>query len=233
MLRSGIKKICRAVILADDSALWKVAGLRQLERLALAVNELAVARGEEVELCVLWSPDFPQSQKFLPRHPRLLPLSVPHGAAGIRRCPPQHSNFSAIAAAVHSGLRLNPKNTNTCRRTSLNSPMKFARPGRGLVRPKAGTISLTPAQVAACERRFLRRGGKSQDGLVSRFINRPISRAVSRVLLKTPITPSAWTLAIFALPLVGAAFLVRGDYANVLARVGRFPVLRQPRLLRW
>ena len=77
MLRSGITKICRAVILADDSALWKVAGLRQLERLALAVTELGVLRGEEVELCVLWSPDFPQSQRFLPRHPRLSLLEFP------------------------------------------------------------------------------------------------------------------------------------------------------------
>ena len=76
-LRSGITKICRALILADDSAHWKVAGLRQLERLALAVNELAVARGEELELCVLWSPGFPPSQRFLPRHPRLLPIEFP------------------------------------------------------------------------------------------------------------------------------------------------------------
>ena len=56
-----------------------------------------------------------------------------------------------------------------------------------------------------------------QDGLVSRFINRPISRAISRALLKTSITPSAWTLAIFVLPLAGAAFLARGDYASVIA----------------
>ena len=51
---------------------------------------------------------------------------------------------------------------------------------------------------------------------MSRFINRPISRAISRLLLHTPITPSVWTLSIFLLPLAGAAFLARGGYASVI-----------------
>ncbi len=72
------------------------------------------------------------------------------------------------------------------------------------------------SQIPACEKRLLRGSGKSQDGLVSRFINRPVSRLISRALLKTPVTPSAWTLSIFLLPLAGAAFLTRGDYASVI-----------------
>ena len=34
--------------------------------------------------------------------------------------------------------------------------------------------------------------------------------------MKTPITPSGWTLAILILPLIGAAFFARGDYLSVL-----------------
>ena len=57
---------------------------------------------------------------------------------------------------------------------------------------------------------------KPQDGFVSRFLNRPISRRITRVLLKFPIRPNACTIAIFVLPLIASAFLVRGDYVSIL-----------------
>jgi CDP-L-myo-inositol myo-inositolphosphotransferase len=53
--------------------------------------------------------------------------------------------------------------------------------------------------------------GKPQDGLVSRFVNRPISRSITRLLLKFPITPSAWTISIFPLLIAAFVFLSRGD----------------------
>src|SRR5947207_1279278 len=57
---------------------------------------------------------------------------------------------------------------------------------------------------------------KPQDGFASRFLNRPISRRVTRLLLKFPIHPSAWTILIFFLPLIACVFLVRGDYLSVV-----------------
>ena len=57
---------------------------------------------------------------------------------------------------------------------------------------------------------------KPQDGFVSRFLNRPISSRVTRMLVKFPIHPSAFTASIFVLPLVAAVFFVRGDYFSVL-----------------
>ena len=57
---------------------------------------------------------------------------------------------------------------------------------------------------------------KPQDGFVSRFLNRPISRRITSFLLKFPIHPSAWTLTIFVLPLIACVFLVRGDYVSVV-----------------
>ena len=57
---------------------------------------------------------------------------------------------------------------------------------------------------------------KPQDGFVSRFLNRPISRRITRFLLKFPIHPNWWTISIFVLPLIAGAFLVRGDYASVV-----------------
>ena len=57
---------------------------------------------------------------------------------------------------------------------------------------------------------------KPQDGFVSRFFNRPISRRITSVLLKFPIHPSTWTISIFVLPLIASVFLVRGDYVSIV-----------------
>jgi 1L-myo-inositol 1-phosphate cytidylyltransferase / CDP-L-myo-inositol myo-inositolphosphotransferase len=65
---------------------------------------------------------------------------------------------------------------------------------------------------------------KPQDGFISRFLNRPISRRVTGVLLKFPIHPNGWTISIFVLPLIATAFLVRGDYVNVAIGAAIFQV---------
>src|SRR2546427_10277679 len=65
---------------------------------------------------------------------------------------------------------------------------------------------------------------KPQDGFVSRFLNRPISRRITSFLLKFPIHPNAWTISIFVLPLIAGAFLVRGGYKSVVIGAGIFQV---------
>src|SRR4051812_33062426 len=66
---------------------------------------------------------------------------------------------------------------------------------------------------------------KPQDGLVSRFLNRPISRFItSHMLLKLPIHPSGWTLSILVLPIIAAAYLVRGGYFPVVIGAGLLQV---------
>src|SRR5881409_1058171 len=65
---------------------------------------------------------------------------------------------------------------------------------------------------------------KPQDGFVSRFLNRPISRRITSFLLKFPIHPNAWTISIFVLPLIAGAFLVRGGYKSVVIGAAIFQV---------
>src|SRR5437588_11242023 len=65
---------------------------------------------------------------------------------------------------------------------------------------------------------------KPQDGFVSRFLNRPISRRITSFLLKFPIHPHAWTISIFVLPLIAGAFLVRGGYKSVVIGAAIFQV---------
>ena len=57
---------------------------------------------------------------------------------------------------------------------------------------------------------------KPQDGFVSRFLNRPISRRITSFLLKFPVHPNAWTISIFVLPVIASVFLARGDYVSVI-----------------
>src|SRR5947207_3942218 len=66
---------------------------------------------------------------------------------------------------------------------------------------------------------------KPQDGLVSRFLNRPISRRITSVLLKFPIHPSTWTISICGLPLIASVFLARGDYVSIVIGAAIFQVL--------
>src|SRR6185312_4218184 len=63
----------RVLIVADESADWMVAGLRQLERLALSIDEFSVENKETapVLICIFWRPDLDQSQRWVPKHERL------------------------------------------------------------------------------------------------------------------------------------------------------------------
>jgi CDP-L-myo-inositol myo-inositolphosphotransferase len=65
---------------------------------------------------------------------------------------------------------------------------------------------------------------KPQDGFVSRVLNRPISRRITHLLLKFPIHPNAWTIAICVLPLIASLFLVRGDYVSIVIGAAIFQV---------
>jgi phosphatidylglycerophosphate synthase len=57
---------------------------------------------------------------------------------------------------------------------------------------------------------------KPQDGFVARFLNRPISRSITRFLIKLPIHPNLWTLSILILPVISCLFLVRGNYGSIV-----------------
>ena len=63
----------RVVILSDESANWQIAGLRQLDRLVLALDEFAKAMGtaNKIETVVFWKPGIPLSERLLPKHQRI------------------------------------------------------------------------------------------------------------------------------------------------------------------
>src|SRR5438046_10363400 len=65
---------------------------------------------------------------------------------------------------------------------------------------------------------------KPQDGFVSRYLNRPISSRITRLLVKFPIHPNAFTMFIFILPVIAAVFFQRGNYVSILVGAAIFQV---------
>ncbi len=70
----------------------------------------------------------------------------------------------------------------------------------------------TPEALAEANRRVRASLSKGQeDGFISEHINRAISRPISMLLVRTPITPNQITTVSFLLGLLGAAFLALAD----------------------
>lgn len=226
----------RVLIVADESADWIVAGLRQLERVALAVDEFAVENRETapVHVCILWRPGLDQSQRWVPRHPRLTKVAFTDVLDGqpydlvlntrlfLYRGGVRHL-FSEARAFVQPVIRAGESIENG------DLPMPVPPSEEELWQIYFRSLeSLPPSQPGAWEYitdgnqideieiRFLRGSGKPQDGLVSRHLNRPISRNVTRLFLRFPTTPNGWTWSIFAFPLLALLILFQGTYWSFL-----------------
>jgi phosphatidylglycerophosphate synthase len=214
----------RFLILADESADWQVAGLRQLDRLALALNELAqsIDRGARIDIMVFWNPKILIPARWKP--PDLLHTRIrlttqsdtlepgarilsTHLFVGRNRleqiiaAAPRVIDEAKIGDETELWNKLEPNVQNVLRQYCANQRDSFV-----------CHYLVQPSEIATCERRLLREAGKSNDGIVARFLNRPISRSVSRILLKTKITPNGWSVGTMIIPFIGCLFLMRGTY---------------------
>lgn len=206
-----INRFRRVLILADESADWLVAGLRQLDRLALSIDEFALENKETapVLVCISWKPGLGQSQRWTPKSERLTRVAFTTELDG--------DPFDLI---LNTRVFLYRKALGKLMEASMSPPETTSSWENNFRRIESLPASQTGAweyisdgnQIDAIEIRFLRGSGKSQDGLVSRCLNRPISRAVTRLLLRFPTTPNAWTLWIFALPIFASLILLHGTY---------------------
>lgn len=175
------------VILADESADWEIAGLPQLERLRRALQE---SFGDFPT--VVWRPAEPapdSSARVLSTH-----LFVHRKSLGdfLETAPVTTFDPAASWEEVSSDF---------ARSCPVGERWRYV---------------ASPNDIPVAEDEFLRRTGKPQDGVVSRFINRPLTRPITRRLLHTNITPTGWTLFIFVLPVLAADFLWQGGYFSIL-----------------
>src|SRR2546423_2493031 len=202
----------RVLILADESADWMVAGLRQLDRLALSIDEFAIDNNETspVLVAILWRDDLDQSQRWVPVRPRLTKVAFstyldgqPYDLILSTRLFLYRKAIAALLdQTVPHPVPQPPSWENYSKATELREPSRIA----------AWEFIANGDQIDGIERRFLRGSGKSQDGFVSRHLNRPISRSITRLLLRLPATPNGWTWLIFPIPVVAALVLGQGSY---------------------
>jgi phosphatidylglycerophosphate synthase len=211
----------RVLIVADESAEWIVAGLRQLERLALSIDEFAVENRETapVLVCIFWKPDLDQTQRWIPKNEQLTRVAF---ATELEAEP--------YDLVLNTRLFLYRKAMRQLLEASAAPPEIIPAPGEKeswennfhqleslpRFRPGAWEYITDGNQIDSIEVRFLRGSGKSQDGFVSRYLNRPISRVVTRLLLRFPTTPNAWTLLIFPIPILASLILLNGTYWSFL-----------------
>lgn len=171
----------RVLIRADASADWEIAGLRQLDRLALTLNEFAQKNnvGAPLQVSLQWDASLEPQNRWVPHDSRLNALQFNDDVGG---------EFDLV-------LRTNQV-------LSRGTLASFEVANRN--------------ESGAATRRLLRNSGKSQDGLVSRYLNRPLSRAITALLLRTRITPNEWSVSILPLLVIAAFFLRHGSYGSIL-----------------
>ncbi len=72
----------------------------------------------------------------------------------------------------------------------------------------------TPKSLSRAKRTMLQSLSKPvEDGFVSRYLNRPVSRRISEILIRTPISPNGISLLSFAVAIVGAVTFCLGGHA--------------------
>lgn len=204
------------LILADESASWRIAGLPQLQRILLSLNEYAESAGQTalVSVCVSWKPGTPVASRLVVEDQRLTRLEVTD-------CEAEQGPFDLVlsthvflyrqgTAAILEAGALASEETGTTWHERLQDVRRTLRWSADRTVQMAWQYVAEPAAIASVERAFLRENGKSQDGLVSRYLNRPISRSISRLLLKTEIVPSTWSVLIFSLPLAACVAFLQG-----------------------
>src|SRR2546430_1389248 len=225
----------RVVILSDESANWQIAGLRQLDRIVLGLDEFAKAMetANKIEIVVFWKPEIPLSERLLPKHQRITRVRLTEASGSVE---PEARILATRLFIARNALS---------KFFSTTPPVKVEQP---IVDLKGGWLRLfeqfertcrsatpaeeeqwrflaQPSEIVASEKQLLRHSGKSQDGMVSKFLNRPISRVITRLLLKLPITPNAWTILTFAPALVAFVSLVRGDYTGFVIGTALFQLI--------
>ena len=214
----GVHPLRRVTIFADESARWKVAGLRQLDRLLLSLAEFARNSQPDIPITVhiVWDEPVPAERRDRPVLASLPGLELVQ-STGAPELSPGEVSLSLDTRLVPSRVRF-PEILEAlsveAADSSLVSRLRTVADGWDYL--------TTRADIPRCERRFLQANGKSQDGLASRFLNRPLSRLVTRGLLKTPVTPSAWSTLIFVLPLCAAFAFLRGTYISFIVGCGIF-----------
>jgi phosphatidylglycerophosphate synthase len=216
-----VQSFRRVLIVADESADWMIAGLRQLDRLALSIDEFALENRETapVLVCIFWRPDLDELQRWVPTNERLTRVAFTSELDGQPFDLVLSTRLFLYRKAMRPLMESSPSSSEIISPTSAKELWEsYSRQVESFPCWRRGAWEYVTDgdQIDAIEIRFLRGSGKSQDGFVSRYLNRPISRVVTRLLLRFPTTPNAWTLFISPIPVVASLILLHGTYSSFL-----------------
>lgn len=195
------------VFSAGATAEYRVAGVPAAARAAHALA--ALHRSGDIEDCAIvagpaWTPGAEVIAECARLAPRLLPaLSARPLDGGVVRI----AGERFVAEVARHGGEL--------QRAHVLPALAAA-----LMKPQA-----TPAEPAAAVRDLRRASrdilaatGKTGDGIVSRYLNRPISRAISGLLLKVPgLTPAHASIGTAVLAGLMTGALILGDGVGLVA----------------
>jgi phosphatidylglycerophosphate synthase len=192
-----------------------VAGLPLALRLALDAQAGGVS-------ALVLPPEFPDRSRLvaLLADPRLsLPLldALPHEVRSVWIAPNTVVHRQLFRQLVSGGAV-----RSTAGAPAGSSPLEGATRIDLDAAPLAPEVPFTfgPVQVvdrasaARAARLLFRALRKPQDGWTARWLNRYLSLPLSRLLVRTPLTPNQVSLGILAVGLYGAFLASRGDYAS-------------------
>jgi phosphatidylglycerophosphate synthase len=210
------------LIFADEAAAWKVAGLPQIDRIELALNDFFRRSGmREPVPVIVRGITAPASRANIRLTSDLESLGTSEVLVLSTRIVldrnslvrafesfPAQNNFPALIVDA-SEIRADSgaavlKQLRVTEREAVASAGDAGERDWGYLAQKD--------DVARCARQLFRRTTKPQDGVVSRFLNRPLSRSLSQLLVRFPLLPNQLTILLMALPVAGAILLLRGDY---------------------
>ena len=208
-----------ALVFCDPAtASLKVAALTLLDRLIVALH-----RGGVSSITIV-------SQEPLSNLERTNALRIPFQVAPI---PP---TFSEPVLLASTSLLVQPVDVRNCIQQSgrlvttagEKLPLGVAVPSGNSVPEMIESAPSLPAQGVAAAvldhasastaaRLLWASMTSSADGLVDKVFNRPAGRPLSKLLVHTPVTPNAVSLASILIGVASALFLASGEYAVALA----------------
>lgn len=222
--------IAAVLVLADESASWRLGGLTQLERIGAVLEECffpAAVPQPQPEVLVWWrSSELRRS----PPHREMAPpmrLRLRETQAGAREFSSDRLGQGAVlllstrqvfgrqvlagllteswfvSCAVHSPAEVGTADWDALAGRLAALPDRYGR-------LEVFTTIQSSRDIARAERNLFRSLGKPSDGVVSRRLNRPVSTWISLRLSHMGATPNQATLLTLCISLAGAACLADG-----------------------
>jgi phosphatidylglycerophosphate synthase len=189
---------------ADESANWRIAGLRQIERLIFGLEEMAaqkVAAAPQV-VEVVWNSTLPVETRQLPDRRYAATVELREISSAPEENP---AGLSTHLLVTRNGLGAVLSQLNG------NGPLSPAIENHGQCR-----LITDRSNISAAESWFMKSLGKPQDGLIARYLDRRISTRISRWLIRCHARPIHATFAALLFGLAGCALVWRGDYLSVV-----------------